>query len=464
MASVRVIGWAALANIVTALAQIAQLFVLTRLLVPADFGLMAIASSFAVIVLVFQDFGLSAYLIHAQDMNQHQQSSLYWLTAAMGCLVALVTAALAWPFALFYQQPDVADLLYVYAFNFILIGLFSQFQAQLQKHFRFRELALVDISSRVVGLLCACVSAWVGAGALAIALGLAATSLWRLLLLFGRFPEYRPQLVFERRSCGPALRYGGFQVGAQIISQLSGQLDSLILGRLVAGADLGLYALSKDLSIKVSGLVNPVIQKVGMPHLASIQGDREQLLQVYSRYVRAISAINAFIYALVAVFSVPLVMLVFGAGYERCAALLCGLCLFGYCRCVLSSIGFLLQATGRTRLDFRWNLVAIGLSTAATFLGAQFGVMGVVASNSVLMALFLPLVWAVVIRYAVNIGFLAYVRLFFVDLLLLAGLLALWFAGAGPVLYLAGAVLLTGLALRAGSAAGLGKLLFFRKV
>lgn len=444
----RSVGWASLSNIFNAVMQLLQLYLLTKFLEPTDFGLLAIASSFAVIVLVFQDFGLSGYVVHAQSLNRASLSSLYWFTVAVGVGVALCTAAVAWPFSRFYHQPQVASLLYIYALNFVFIGFLSQYQALLQKNFRFKALALVDMGSRVGGLSVAVAVAAAGGGAFAIPLGLAFTSLSRITVLFIRCSEYRPAWHFNWQECQPAMAYGLYQMGAQIVSQLSGQLDSLILGRFIPGAELGLYALSKDLSIKVSGLVNPVIQKVGMPHLAKIQNERDQLTAVYAAYVRIISRVNATIYALVAIFAGQIVLAVYGNTYQQCALYLTGLCFLGYCRCVLSTIGILLQATGRTRYDLQWNLCAIALGFVATLAGAQFGVIGVVLSNTVLMTLYLLLVWAFVTRRVVDIGFIAYTALFRLDLALLGTAILIQYQWPGSVATFLSVVLLLVMALR----------------
>lgn len=444
----RSVGWTSLSNMFNAFIQLLQLYLLTKFLVPADFGLLAIASSFAVIVLVFQDFGLSGFVVHAQSLDRNHLSSLYWFTVAVGCGVALCTAAVAWPFSLFYHQPQVASLLYVYALNFVLIGLLSQYQARLQKDFRFKTLALVDMGSRVAGLGAALAVAAAGGGAFAIAIGLALTSLSRIVVLFLRCPEYRPAWHFKWQECRPAMAYGLYQMGAQIISQLSGQLDSLILGRFIPGAELGLYALSKDLSIKVSGFVNPVIQKVGMPHLAKIQHEKDLLGVAYAGYVRIISRVNAMIYALVAIFAVPIVLTIYGQAYAQCAVYLTGLCFFGYCRCVLSTIGILLQATGRTRYDLQWNLCAIVLSFLATLAGAQFGVAGVVLSNTLLMTVFLLLVWVFVTRRVIDISFRAYTALFGLDLVLLGAVILFQYWVDGWPAHLLSALVLLLMALR----------------
>ena len=67
--------------------QLLQLFILARLLTPQDFGLMAMVMVFVGFIQGYGDMGISAAIIHRQDITKRQLASLYWLNIVVGFLM-----------------------------------------------------------------------------------------------------------------------------------------------------------------------------------------------------------------------------------------------------------------------------------------------------------------------------------------------------------------------------------------
>ena len=76
--------------------------VLARILDPTDFGIIAMASAFIVLLGEFADAGLSQATIQRHEINASQVSTLFWVNVAVGAVATLIGVGLAWPIALFY--------------------------------------------------------------------------------------------------------------------------------------------------------------------------------------------------------------------------------------------------------------------------------------------------------------------------------------------------------------------------
>ncbi len=126
--------------------------VLSRMLTPEDFGLVAMVAPVVGLVSLFQDVGLSQALIQRERITDEQISSVFWINLLIAVVLGLLTAALAPAVALFYREPALAGLTVGFAATFVLTGISGQTQALLQRQLRFGALAALDIGAAIAGI------------------------------------------------------------------------------------------------------------------------------------------------------------------------------------------------------------------------------------------------------------------------------------------------------------------------
>src|SRR4029078_5389053 len=119
--------------------------VLARLLLPADFGLMAIVGALLAVISLFADLGLSLALIHYEHIADDVLSSFYWLNLGMGLGLTLALAAIAPVLATIYSQPRLPDVLIAASPVFALSAVGQQFCVLAEKDLRFSTLATNEI-------------------------------------------------------------------------------------------------------------------------------------------------------------------------------------------------------------------------------------------------------------------------------------------------------------------------------
>ena len=115
------IRWTTVSSLGRAILQIAQVAVLARLLVPADFGLMALVLSIMTFLQIFSDAGVSNAIIHYQEISERQLSSLYWLNVLVSVVLAILLAILSPLIASWYQEPQLKDLLILASSSLVLL-------------------------------------------------------------------------------------------------------------------------------------------------------------------------------------------------------------------------------------------------------------------------------------------------------------------------------------------------------
>src|SRR5437764_17254 len=137
---------------VKVLLQVLSAAVLGRLLLPRDFGLLAMVMSVTAFIGMFKDLGLSNATVQRPKITHGQVSGLFWINCALSLGVALVVAMLAPFIAWFYHEPKLLAITLVLSGNFIFSGLTVQHQALLRRQMQFKTTAVIDVVSMVCGV------------------------------------------------------------------------------------------------------------------------------------------------------------------------------------------------------------------------------------------------------------------------------------------------------------------------
>lgn len=349
--------WTTTALLIRALLQVAQTMILARLLAPADFGLMAIAGATYSIAMLFVDMGLSNALIHFPHPKQSALSTLYWLNLATAVLIALTFMLLAWPLSHVYRQPGLLSVMLLIALAMPIGAAGQQFRVVAEKELRFNKLAVIEVVASTTGFITAVTVAMLKGGVYALVAailisGIVSNALAWLLLSKG----LRPSSSFTLTEVKPYLEYGSYRLGDALFNSIQSQADLLIGGALVGSHAMGVYAVPRDLVQKLANtVVNPVVTRVGLPVMASVQHDRAALKSVYLQTLRMTSSVNFPVYATLAVWADDAVAILLGPHWQQAVPYMRLLAVWGMIRSTGNPVGSLVYATGHVRHAFWWN-------------------------------------------------------------------------------------------------------------
>ncbi len=380
--------------------QFAQMAILARLLMPADFGLMAIVVSVTAFMQVFTDLGVSTAIIHYQEISQSQLSSLYWLNVTVGLtLMVLLMAASSLVSGAIFHQPALQPILILISVNFLFLAAGQQVRVMAEKALHFSVLAKVEILAALGGCATAVVWAWYSPTVYALVAGvlvngLIQTSLLWMLASQGWRPAFRCHLGEIRQF----LKFGGYIMANDFANSLYRQADILIGGKVFPAATLGIYSLPRGLSQNVAAVTNPIITRVGLPVMAKTQHDTSFLKSVYLKTMRMTASVNFPVYLTLAAFSREAVVIVFGKRWIESAPLLVFLAIFGMFRSCGNPAGSLILAVGKADLSFRWTLAVLFVELPILWFASHFGISGLAAGQAVLMAGLLVPGWYFLIR------------------------------------------------------------------
>lgn len=328
---------------------LAGIVVLSRLLTPADYGLMAMILAVIGVAEVFRDFGLSSAAIQAKTLSHGERSNLFWAGGVIGLVLAVLIVAGSWPIALLYQEPRLQPLTVLLASVFVFSGFTTQFTAELNRSMKLGRLIAGEIAGQVIGLGTGIVLALMGFGVWALAFQQVVQALATMVILW-IVSSWNPGWYRRDVSLRPFLKYGAGVAGAQLLGYLSRNVDSIVIGARFGAAQLGLYNRAFQLMLLPLHQVNAPAMRVALPVLSRLQDDpprfRRYILAGQFAMLMTVGALIALCFA-----QAPSIILV-AVGDQWTGAVP----IFR-----ILAIGGLLQAAGTATY---WCFLALGLTTA----------------------------------------------------------------------------------------------------
>ncbi|MEP5256036.1 MAG: MOP flippase family protein [Winogradskyella arenosi] len=386
------VRWTSYATICNAIVAVLKISILARFLDKTDFGLMALIMFILGFMNLFSDMGLSTAILHKQEISKKHYASLYWFNIII-CIFLYTLLWLSTPiFAGLYGEPMLNTLIPLVGLNIIFSGIGIQFKTIESKHLRFKNISIIDIISVALSLVIAVILAVKGYGVFALVY----SSLFQYLIsniLYLIIGLRSHGLLFHYRfsETVPFLKIGVYQVGGQIVNYFNRDLDILLIGKFFSTEVLGGYSLAKQLVFRPAQIINPILIKVASPTLAKFQDDIDALKQNYLKLINIVSSINFPVYLGIIIFAPWIVEIMYGPGFDDIVVLVRILSIYMFIRALGNPIGSLVVATGKTYLEFFWNLLNLFMMPIVIYYGCKISLVGVtIILVGYSIALFIP--------------------------------------------------------------------------
>lgn len=283
--------WWAAAYPLVKLIQIAGSIVLARLLSPAAFGVVAIASILLRAVQMFSEVGVGYALIRSPRVDEAFVNTAWTLQAARGLVVLVASAALAYPVASFYGEPQILVIMPVIGMSALAVGLSSTKYVTLNRTLRERPRALILVGHELAmrASMIGCALIWPRAASIVVGI-LAADVLFSLAT--HALPGPRNRLHWDPSAAKEIWSNGSWLTVGAIVAYLGGQLDTLIVGPLVSShlgalGLVGVYQIAQRVAALPGEAVGQLAGPVFLPVLSELarrdrRDFRAQLVRIRS--------------------------------------------------------------------------------------------------------------------------------------------------------------------------------------
>ena len=263
---------------------------LSRLLVPQYFGLMALLNSTITGLTLFSDFGLAPNIILSKRGDDPAFLNTAWtMQVIRGVGLWIFCLCLSFPFAKFYGEPSLSVLVPVIAFSLVISGFNSTSLATLERHLEVRKLALIELSIQVSQLVFTIVWALIHRSIWALVAGKLFSDVVRLVVSKYLIPGYRNSFQWESPAVRELFGYARWVIPATSLFFLSSQSDRMVLGKLVSFRTLGLYGIAFALSDVPRQIILTFSQKIVVPFVSKVSHlPRPEFLAVVLKYRRGV--------------------------------------------------------------------------------------------------------------------------------------------------------------------------------
>jgi PST family polysaccharide transporter len=364
--------------------------VLARLLVPDDFGLVAMVVAYTMILSDVSELGLAQALVQADKVTHEAVSWLFWINVTASVVMALLFMTLSPVVAWFYGEPRLEPIAIVLAAGFVLRGLGAQHLGLLNRSMQFTQVATLELAAVALSVGVAIAMAWFGWGYWSlvarrmVALLVTAVGAW---LLSG----WRPGFHVFVPGAAPLIRYGAHNFGAQALMNVRQNVDKMLLGWRYGAGPLGLYDRAQQLFVLPFNQITSPMATVAVATLSRLRTERQRYLRYYFEAVHVVAFVGMGLSVVLTVGAREIVVLLLGEQWSESGPIFMA---FG------PGIGMLLLSStqnwlhlslGRADRSFRWNLVVLTTSLVMLAIGSLFGPVGAaLAYTTSLFVLFGP--------------------------------------------------------------------------
>jgi lipopolysaccharide exporter len=343
--------------------------VLARLLVPADFGLVAMATSLIALLELFSAFGVDTALIQRAEVSRAHYNSAWTLNALAGLAIGTCMILMAIPVAAFYNEPRVKAVLCVLAAGAMIQGLENVGVVNFRKEMQFDKEFRFLMSKRLIGF------------AIVIPLAFAWRSYWALVtgMVLGRaagvalsylLHPFRPR--FSLAAVKDLLHVSKWLMTQNLITFLRERSSDFVIGRLAGSHALGIFSVSTEISnMPGTELVAPINRAV-LPAYVKLAQDLPALGREYLSVMSMIALIAVPAVAGFAATAPFLVLLILGPAWVDAAILLQILAFFGITQVLQSNAYSAFLAVNQHHVFAKINGLHVAILLPLMTLGTKF--------------------------------------------------------------------------------------------
>ena len=395
------VRWLLAGRVLSQAVQVVTSVVLARILVPDDFGLIAMAVAVGGLPKAVGDFGLSTLVVQRREIDRDFINGAFSLNLLIFIGLGILQVFLAPVGGLVLSDRRVVGVIAALAFALPFEGFASFIQALLRRRLDFSEITKLNLLAAAVTSLVACLLAANGMGVWSLVIAQiaapASVSVRAWTMVGG---DLKPAFSVSQIHYREIFDFGRFATGNSFINYVVQNMDYLLIGRLLPVAQLGFYYFAFEKSRILSRRLLDLYSNIALPAFSRMGGNTERIRLGYRAATTATLLIISPVVTFLAFQARLVIPLVFGQQWSPSVLVFQILSVHVIVNAVTSGTGSVLYAVGRPDISFkivRWIVIPLVISY---YLGASTGgIVGVAIAVSVVKSLFSLIKLAVCFRF-----------------------------------------------------------------
>ncbi|WP_420394295.1 lipopolysaccharide biosynthesis protein [Acuticoccus sp.] len=370
------------AQLVAMALQLANVAVMSRLLAPQDFGLVAMAATIVAFIELFRELGLTIATIQRDRIDQDTVSGLFAINLGVGILLMAVAMGVSPLAAAVFGDERVATLIVAISLTLPVAAAGAQQEALLNRQMRWLTLRWTGLTAQALGILVGIAAAVAGAGTWALV-----ANSWTMVLastvLIWMVSSWRPSWVRDWSGALSTLGFGLALTGFNLMQYMERQFDNALIGWRWGATELGFYSRAYGLLLLPQSVVMGPLTVAVLPALSRLQNRPQEWASLILQWLRLTSLFTFCAAAVVIANASDVTRIVLGAQWGEAAVILSLLGWSMIARAFVAANVWVFISLGTTRRMFAWHLATLPAYLIAYFVGVEYGAEGVAVGFAV---------------------------------------------------------------------------------
>jgi PST family polysaccharide transporter len=357
--------------------------IMARLLVPEDFGLVAMVVTFSLLI---QNFGLNGFteaVVQTETLTQEQMSKLFWVNllimTGLTAVFAAGTPLIVW----FYHEPQLKRISIALAFTIFFGGLSTCHLALLNRNMRFKISSMIQVAAALL-------STGIGLG-----MALGGYGYWSLVWRRLTLPLITALLAWvfcrwfpSRPRRGPSIRrlltFGFKTYGNFLLTYVRNNLDRILIGKAFGKGPLGHYDRANQLSSLLPNQLTIGLAGVGIATLSRLRNDPPRYLRYFETSLAILSFVGFPGSILLTLVGKDIIVFLLGKNWSTAGDIFVALGPAIGVFVIYNTSTWLHISLGRPDRLLKWSIGVLAASALAYSIGLKFGPLGVAVAYSTL--------------------------------------------------------------------------------
>lgn len=360
-------AWTVFARLVTRSIGMVSTLILARVLVPEDFGLVAMATSLVALIELLRAFGFDTALIQNQQADRRHYDTAWTFNVVLGLLAGGLVAALAIPATWFYDEVRILPVMLVLALGIVVQGVENVGVVDFRKHLQFDRDFWFMLGQKLAGFLATVPLALYLRSYWALVIGILVTRLWAVASSYYMHP-YRPRLSLA--AYAELISFSKWLLLNNFLTFLRSRASDFVIGRQQGPRAVGLFNVSYEIAnLPASEIVMPINRAVYSGY-AIMGSDRPRLRDGFLNVISVIAAFAVPAGVGLAAVAEILVPLALGANWLDAVPIVQILSVYGVLVALQTNALYVYIAVGEPRTAALLNSLYVAILIPALILGA----------------------------------------------------------------------------------------------
>lgn len=352
--------------------QFILLAILSRLLTPHEFGVVAIVNVFLVFFTMLIDMGIGPAIIQNKTLTDQQVNSIFSFTILLSIILSILFALMAKPIALFYNNTHLFSVSLIMSLALLTSGLNMVPQSILLKQKRFLEVNFAQVFSSVLSGIVGCVLAFNNFSYYALIVSVIVKNTAMFVIIFHK-AKLKVTRKIEKKDLKAIYSFSKNQFLFNLINYFSRNLDNILIGKFISTSALAYYDKAYTLSLYPNQILTNVITPVVQPIMSEYEDQKDIIKKTYLSLSKILALLGMPLTVFLVFSSKEIIYILFGLQWGGSIEIFKILAISVWIQMILSSTGAIFQSANRSDLLLISGILSAILNVGSILVGIWTG-------------------------------------------------------------------------------------------